>query len=222
MRHVPLLYVPFPAYQSTLLPLLVDRSRVDSDTEGLLRSMIAMKSPRASQRFGFGAPAPITAASASRSPPPNTPDADGASQLPNLSNASQSNTVNFSFSNNIKRTNPDFSEAKDVAQRNIASTPAKSASNNNSPTEDGAEQQDSNNGTSRGVLYYEPAAAANFRANLLRAGDPGLDVLSQVTCPVLLITSARDRLLPSIAEGGCGAVEGRIEDRGGGLKLEGL
>ncbi|GIL73806.1 hypothetical protein Vretimale_5333 [Volvox reticuliferus] len=50
-------------------------------------------------------------------------------------------------------------------------------------------------------LYYAPAAAANFRTNLLRSGDPGEEVLRCVTTPVLLITSARDRLLPSITEG---------------------
>ncbi|EFJ42301.1 hypothetical protein VOLCADRAFT_107348 [Volvox carteri f. nagariensis] len=52
-----------------------------------------------------------------------------------------------------------------------------------------------------GALYYAPAAAANFRANLLRSGDPGEEVLRKVEMPVLLITSARDRLLPSIVEG---------------------
>lgn len=51
------------------------------------------------------------------------------------------------------------------------------------------------------ALYYGPAAAANFRTNLLRSGDPGEEVMRRVSMPVLLITSARDRLLPSIAEG---------------------
>ncbi|KXZ48759.1 hypothetical protein GPECTOR_25g343 [Gonium pectorale] len=52
-----------------------------------------------------------------------------------------------------------------------------------------------------GTLYYGPAAAANFRTNLLRDGDPGEAALRRVVVPVLLITSARDRLLPSILEG---------------------
>ncbi|GLC71454.1 hypothetical protein PLESTF_001117600 [Pleodorina starrii] len=51
------------------------------------------------------------------------------------------------------------------------------------------------------TLYYAPAAAANFRANLLRSGDPGEEVLRGVAVPVLIVTSARDRLLPSILEG---------------------
>jgi hypothetical protein len=51
-------------------------------------------------------------------------------------------------------------------------------------------------------LLYAPAAAASFRADLLRSGDPGPAVLRGVRLPVLLLCSACDRLLPSIVEGG--------------------
>lgn len=60
-------------------------------------------------------------------------------------------------------------------------------------------------GGGSGTLYYGPAAAANFRANLLRDGDVEDAVLARLTVPTLLLCSARDRLLPSIVEGGWGA-----------------
>eukprot|EP00198_Chlamydomonas_reinhardtii_P000144 XP_001689479.1 acetyltransferase/acyltransferase [Chlamydomonas reinhardtii] len=59
----------------------------------------------------------------------------------------------------------------------------------------------SSGGGGPATLYYGPAAAANFRTNLLRTGDPGEEALARVRTPVLMVTSARDRLLPSIAEG---------------------
>ncbi len=59
-------------------------------------------------------------------------------------------------------------------------------------------------GGGSGTLYYGPAAAANFRTNLLRDGEVDDAVLARVAVPTLLLCSARDRLLPSIVEGGCG------------------
>eukprot|EP00877_Chromochloris_zofingiensis_P003357 jgi/Chrzof1/13021/Cz07g16210.t1 len=49
--------------------------------------------------------------------------------------------------------------------------------------------------------FFAPAAAANFRSNLLRQGDLSDDVLKNVTTPTLVICSAKDRMLPSITEG---------------------
>lgn len=60
----------------------------------------------------------------------------------------------------------------------------------------------SSNGSSESMqLGFGPAAAANFRTNLLRSGDPGEAVLRSIRAPTLLLSSARDRLLPSIREG---------------------
>ena len=52
-----------------------------------------------------------------------------------------------------------------------------------------------------GLPLYGPAAAANFRVGLLREGDlPDLQ-LKRVSVPTVIISSARDRMLPSIQEG---------------------
>lgn len=48
---------------------------------------------------------------------------------------------------------------------------------------------------------YGPAAAANFRVGLLREGDLPLVQLKRISPPTVIISSARDRLLPSIEEG---------------------
>ena len=48
---------------------------------------------------------------------------------------------------------------------------------------------------------YAPAAAANFRVGLLREGDLPLVQLKRIASPTVIISSARDRLLPSIEEG---------------------
>lgn len=48
---------------------------------------------------------------------------------------------------------------------------------------------------------FGPAAAANFRANLLRTGDIPDHVLRRIPTRTLVICSARDRLLPSLTEG---------------------
>ncbi|KAI8467052.1 MAG: hypothetical protein J3K34DRAFT_472042 [Monoraphidium minutum] len=48
---------------------------------------------------------------------------------------------------------------------------------------------------------FAPAAAANFRANMLRDGNvPDAD-LARMRVPTLVVCSARDRMLPSLAEG---------------------
>ncbi|GLI61318.1 hypothetical protein VaNZ11_003674 [Volvox africanus] len=129
--------------QGTLLPLLVDGTRVDEANQRLLQSMILMEPPASSQSFGFGS---------ARLQGPVTPAPLEAGQAAPLVSAPAAGTVN------------------------------------------------SGDAGSSG-LYYAPAAAANFRTNLLRSGDPGEEVLRRVTAPVLLITSAKDRLLPSIMEG---------------------
>lgn len=48
---------------------------------------------------------------------------------------------------------------------------------------------------------FGPAAAANFRTNLLRTGNLSDRVLRRIDVPTLLISSAKDRMLPSLAEG---------------------
>eukprot|EP00879_Flechtneria_rotunda_P011456 GHRR01011969.1.p1 GENE.GHRR01011969.1~~GHRR01011969.1.p1 ORF type:complete len:750 (+),score=309.75 GHRR01011969.1:1187-3436(+) len=48
---------------------------------------------------------------------------------------------------------------------------------------------------------FAPAAAANFRANLMRSGNLPDKTLRKVEVPTLVISSAKDRMLPSIAEG---------------------
>ena len=50
-------------------------------------------------------------------------------------------------------------------------------------------------------LVYGPAAAANFRANLLRTGGIADEDLARIRLPTLLLCGARDRLLPAIEEG---------------------
>jgi hypothetical protein len=45
------------------------------------------------------------------------------------------------------------------------------------------------------------AAAANFRSNLMRSGNLPDAALRGLEVPCLLITSAKDRMLPSIVEG---------------------
>jgi hypothetical protein len=45
------------------------------------------------------------------------------------------------------------------------------------------------------------AAAANFRSNLMRSGNLPDATLRGLEVPCLLITSAKDRMLPSIVEG---------------------
>lgn len=51
------------------------------------------------------------------------------------------------------------------------------------------------------LVSYGPAGAANWRINLLRTGNLSDAQLRSVTVPTLIITSARDRLIPSITEG---------------------
>jgi pimeloyl-ACP methyl ester carboxylesterase len=48
---------------------------------------------------------------------------------------------------------------------------------------------------------FGPAAAANFRSNLLRSGNLPDRVLKRIDTPTLLLSSAKDRMLPSLAEG---------------------
>lgn len=60
--------------------------------------------------------------------------------------------------------------------------------------------------TPAGSPLFAPAAAANFRANLLRTGDLPESVLRRIPTPVLVVSSAKDRMLPSITEGGCDRV----------------
>lgn len=48
---------------------------------------------------------------------------------------------------------------------------------------------------------FGPAAAANFRSNLLRSGNLPDRVLRRIDTPTLLLSSAKDRMLPSLAEG---------------------
>lgn len=48
---------------------------------------------------------------------------------------------------------------------------------------------------------FAPAAAANFRANLLRSGGLTDEQLRRIQVPTLLLASARDRMLPSLVEG---------------------
>jgi hypothetical protein len=55
---------------------------------------------------------------------------------------------------------------------------------------------------------FAPAAAANYRANMLRSGDVPDRDLGRLTVPTLVICSARDRMLPSLAEGGFGGPGG--------------
>jgi pimeloyl-ACP methyl ester carboxylesterase len=59
-------------------------------------------------------------------------------------------------------------------------------------------------GAQSGPGLFAPAAAANFRANLLREGNLSDDQLRAVSVPTLVVSSARDRMLPSIAEGAGG------------------
>lgn len=48
---------------------------------------------------------------------------------------------------------------------------------------------------------FGPAAAANYRSNLLRTGNLPDRVLRRIDTPTLLLSSAKDRMLPSLAEG---------------------
>ncbi|GBF88231.1 alpha beta-hydrolase [Raphidocelis subcapitata] len=52
-----------------------------------------------------------------------------------------------------------------------------------------------------GTPVFAPAAAANFRANLLRQGNLPDSQLARVAVPTVVVVSARDRMLPSLAEG---------------------
>ncbi|KAF6260587.1 hypothetical protein COO60DRAFT_1625641 [Scenedesmus sp. NREL 46B-D3] len=54
-------------------------------------------------------------------------------------------------------------------------------------------------GAGRGSVFA-PAAAANFRSNLMRSGNLRDESLRGLEVPCLLITSAKDRMLPSIVE----------------------
>jgi len=63
---------------------------------------------------------------------------------------------------------------------------------------------------------FGPAAAANFRANLMRDGNLADSELQRVGAPTLVVCSARDRMLPSLAEGGVVAL-GRAGVGGLGL-----
>jgi hypothetical protein len=53
-----------------------------------------------------------------------------------------------------------------------------------------------------GPATFAPAAAANFRANLLREGNLPDSQLARVAVPTVVVVSARDRMLPSLVEGG--------------------
>lgn len=53
---------------------------------------------------------------------------------------------------------------------------------------------------------FGPAAAANFRSNLLRSGNLPDNLLRRLDTPTLLLSSAKDRMLPSLAEGEGGVV----------------
>lgn len=61
-----------------------------------------------------------------------------------------------------------------------------------------------------GGSVFAPAAAANFRANLMRSGNLPDKQLKGVEVPCLIMSSAKDRMLPSLAEGGWLAVCRRL------------
>lgn len=52
-----------------------------------------------------------------------------------------------------------------------------------------------------GIQFHPPAAAADFRIQLLRGGDLNDARLSQIQVPTVVVSSARDRLFPSMKEG---------------------
>eukprot|EP00798_Chlamydomonas_sp_ICE-L_P021423 gene21423-28387_t len=51
------------------------------------------------------------------------------------------------------------------------------------------------------LQMHDPAAAINYRVNLMRGGIVTDDSLSMIRVPTLILCSARDRMLPSIEEG---------------------
>lgn len=62
-----------------------------------------------------------------------------------------------------------------------------------------------------GGSVFAPAAAANFRANLMRSGNLRDRVLKEVEVPCLIVSSAKDRMLPSLAEGELGLSHCRMK-----------
>ncbi|PNW88163.1 hypothetical protein CHLRE_01g017100v5 [Chlamydomonas reinhardtii] len=166
--------------QTTLLPLLVDGGRVEPANQELLQSMIQMEPPSCSQSFGFGSGFTNAAVA---------PGAayDDYSTAAGYSRRTPTITSNGPSSGSI-------SSAGGLWERRYGSLNGVGGSSN-----DGGGS--SSGGGGPATLYYGPAAAANFRTNLLRTGDPGEEALARVRTPVLMVTSARDRLLPSIAEG---------------------
>ncbi|KAG2444441.1 hypothetical protein HXX76_001194 [Chlamydomonas incerta] len=169
--------------QTTLLPLLVDGGRVEPANQELLQSMIQMEPPCCSQSFGFGAG--FTSAAV----PPGSAY-DDYSSAAGYSRRTPTITANGPSSDSI-------SSAGGLWERRHGSLSGGSSSSFGSSNS----SLSSGGSSSPATLYYGPAAAANFRTNLLRTGDPGEEALARVRTPVLLVTSARDRLLPSIAEG---------------------
>ena len=51
------------------------------------------------------------------------------------------------------------------------------------------------------ITLHQPAAAANFRLNLMKSGNLSDDEFQSISTSTLLICSAQDRLLASLQEG---------------------
>lgn len=153
--------------QTTLLPLLVDSSRVDECNTRLLRAMVAMDPVASRQAFGFSRRAA---------------EAGGASGGGAGQAGGAAGTASVAIS----------TDGDSVDGGEVVATPTTSSGSGNG---------NGGGGGSDGGLFYGPAAAANFRTNLMREGDLDDAVLAHIATPTLLITSARDRMLPAISEG---------------------
>ncbi|KAG2493697.1 hypothetical protein HYH03_008211 [Edaphochlamys debaryana] len=202
----------YAAAQATLLPLLVDSGRVDPANQDLLRSMVLMEPPRSGASFGFGSASASPSASATGSA------ASAAASVDSYGNGNGNGNGAYGQGPSAAAATRAFGSTPAFAGRSGAGGSSPGGSGGSSPAVSagsGADSEDSPGGTVLGLgsglgagpggvgpVFYGPAAAANFRSNLLRAGDPGEEALRRVGCPVLLVASARDRLLPSILEGG--------------------
>lgn len=69
------------------------------------------------------------------------------------------------------------------------------------PASEGSGFPDNAPGQAFGISTHAPAAAADFRIQLLRGGNLTDSRLAQIEVHTVVVSSARDRLLPSMREG---------------------
>ncbi|WIA33448.1 hypothetical protein OEZ86_006580 [Tetradesmus obliquus] len=172
--------------QAVLLPFLVDIDRVGDDGAQALRSMIFMDPPP-----DYETPATAQVES----------DDDQEQDSSALTIAAERRRLQLNTSAVFTTAGPQAAVSSSSGPRLGASGRSKGRVTAAAAAAGLFNTAQSGGAGAGGGSVFAPAAAANFRSNLMRSGNLPEASLRGLQVPCLLITSAKDRMLPSIVEG---------------------